>query len=152
VSGNAALLPFVDEHATVVAAPPARVWEALLRVAEGMTAGASSGRFARLVGCADTAASGPRPLATGSTFPGFHVGAAEVAGELELLGSHRFSRYALIFHLEEIGPDRTRVRAETRAEFPGLNGGVYRALVIGTRMHLLVTNRVLVAVRRRAER
>lgn len=152
MSGNAALLPFVDEHPTTIAAPPARVWEALLRAVEGMTAGAASGRFAGLVGCADTAASGPRPLTTGSAFPGFHVGVAEQDSELELLGSHRFSRYALIFHLDRLGPDRTRVRAETRAEFPGLKGRVYRALVIGTRMHVLVTNRVLAGVKRGAER
>jgi len=45
-----------------------------------------------------------------------------------------------------------RVRAETRAEFPGLQGSVYRALVIGTRGHVLVTRRILAAVQRRAER
>jgi len=152
VSGNAELLPFVDEHATVVAAPPVRVWEALLRSAEGTTKGPASGRFAALVGCADTGVSGPRPLTTGSAFPGFHVGIAAAESELELLGSHRFSRYALIFHLDELGDGRVRVRAETRAEFPGLKGRIYRALVIGTRMHVLVTNRILTAVRRRAER
>ena len=103
MSGNAALLPFVDEHATVVAAPPMPVWEALLRAVEGMTAGAASGRFARLLGCADTAVAGPRPLAID-------------------------------------------------AVFPGLKGRAYRTLVIGTRMHVLVTNRVLDSVRRRAER
>lgn len=152
MSGNAALLPFVDEHATVVVAPPPRVWEALLRSAEATTKGPASGRFAALVGCADTAASGPRPLDTGSAFPGFHVGAAVEGRELELLGSHRFSSYALIFRLEDLGDGRVRVRAETRAEFPGLKGRIYRALVIGTRMHVLATNRILTAVRHRAER
>jgi hypothetical protein len=152
VSGNAALPPFVDEHATVVAAPPATVWPQLLRVAEGTTAGALSGRFATLLGCADAAAAGPRPLATDSAFPGFHVGVASEPSELELLGSHRFSRYALTFRIDDLGDGRSRVRAETRAVFPGARGKVYRALVIGTRMHVLVTTRILTAVKRRAER
>jgi hypothetical protein len=152
VSGNAALPPFVDEHATVVAAPPASVWPALLLSVEATTAGEASGRFAALLGCADTAATGPRPLATGSAFPGFHVGVADEPKELELLGSHRFSRYALTFRIDDLSDGRSRVRAETRAAFPGAKGAIYRALVIGTRMHVLVTNRILAAVRRRAER
>ena len=44
------------------------------------------------------------------------------------------------------------MRAETRAEFPRLRGSVYRALVIGTRMHVLVTRRILGGVKRNAER
>jgi hypothetical protein len=145
-------LPYVDEHAEIVAATPERTWEALLRVAEGATSGAGASRFAGLVGCADTAASGPRPLAVGSAFPGFHVAAAEPAAELALAGSHRFSEYALVFRLDRLDGGRTRVRAETRAEFPGLHGSVYRTLVIGTRMHVLVTRRLLGATKRNAER
>ncbi len=152
MSGNPALLPYVDEHATLVASPPAQVWPELLRAAEGMTAADSAARFARLLGCADAAAAGPRPLAAGSAFPGFHVATATEPAELALAGRHRFSRYALIFRLDDLGDGRTRVRAETRAEFPGAKGRVYRALVIGTRMHVLVTNRILATVKRRAER
>jgi hypothetical protein len=152
VSQNAGLLPHLDEHATVVAAPPSLVWPALLRGTEGVTRSSASSRFARLVGCADTAASGPRPLAAGSAFPGFHVEVATEPAELALAGSHRFSNYALIFRLDDLGDGRTRVRAETRAEFPGAKGRVYRTLVIGTRMHVLATNRILASVKRRAER
>ena len=72
--------------------------------------------------------------------------------ELALAGSHRFSDYALIFRLDPLAGGGTRVRAETRAEFPDLKGAVYRTLVIGTRMHVLVTRRILTAVKRRAER
>jgi hypothetical protein len=72
--------------------------------------------------------------------------------ELVLEGEHRFSRYALIFHLEALPAGRSRVRAETRAAFPGIRGGAYRALVIGTRAHVLVTKRLLHAVGTRAER
>jgi hypothetical protein len=44
-----------------------------------------------------------------------------------------------------------RLSAETRAEFPGRSGSAYRALVIGTRGHVLAVNSILRAVRRRAE-
>jgi hypothetical protein len=107
---------------------------------------------AGLLGCADVDSSGPRPLETGSTLPGFHVELAEPGRELALAGSHRFSHYALIFRLGRLDADRTRLRAETRADFPQLKGSVYRALVIGTRGHVLVTCRLLDAAKRRAER
>jgi hypothetical protein len=145
-------LPHVDEHSMEIAAGPAATWKALLRVAEGSFGSSGTARVAHLLGCADVDASGPRPLAVGSAFPGFHVEAAEQPRELVLAGSHRFSDYALIFRLDELGDGRTRLRAETRAVFPGFKGGVYRTLVIGTRGHILVTRRLLGAVRRRAER
>jgi hypothetical protein len=145
-------LPHVDEHSLVVGAGREATWEALLRVVEGTVSAGGAPRVARLLGCADTAASGPRPLATGSTLPGFHVAAAAPQAELALAGSHRFSDYALIFRLEELTGGRTLVRAETRAEFPALKGSVYRALVIGTRMHVLATRRILAGVKRNAER
>ena len=68
-----------------------------------------------------------------------------------LEGEHRFSRYALIFRLEALPGERSRVRAESRAAFPGLHGRAYRALVIGTRGHVVAVNRLLRAVRARAE-
>jgi hypothetical protein len=145
-------LPHIDEHAVEVGADREATWEALRHVAEATVSSGAAPTFARLVGCADTVASGPRPLATGSTIPGFHVESATQPAELALAGSHRFSDYALIFRLDELGRGRTRVRAETRAEFPGAKGAVYRALVIGTRMHVLATRRILAAAKRRAER
>jgi hypothetical protein len=145
-------LPHVDEHALVVAADRDATWAALLRVVEGTVAAGAAPRMAWVLGCADTEASGPRPLATGSTLPGFHIAAAQTPVELALAGSHRFSSYALIFRLDDLGDGRTRVRAETRAEFPHMKGAVYRALVIGTRMHVLVTRRILSGVKRLAER
>ena len=42
--------------------------------------------------------------------------------------------------------------AETRAEFPHLKGAIYKGLVIGTRMHVLATRRILAGVKRNAER
>ncbi len=151
MDATAERLPYVDEHAVEVAAERAATWESLLRVAEGFVSNGFAPRFARLVGCADTAAAGPRPLAVGSAFPGFHVASAVPEEELGLAGSHRFSDYALIFRLDEAGAGRTRLRAETRASFPGLKGSAYRGLVIGTRGHVLATRRILGAVKRRAE-
>lgn len=143
-------LPHIDEHSVEIAASPEAVWEALLRVVDGSFGSATTGRVARLLGCTDVGASGPRPLATGSAFPGFHVEAAEHLQELTLAGSHRFSDYALIFGLDQID-QHTRLRAETRAIFPGVKGAIYRTLVIGSRGHVLVTRRLLGAIKQRAE-
>lgn len=145
-------LPWIDEHATELDAPPAAVWPALLRTVEKMTAGGAAPRYARAVGCADTEAGGPRPLEVGSTVPGFHV--AELLPErlLVMRGSHHFSDYALTFRLEPLGGVRTRLLAETRAEFPGVKGRAYRALVIDTRLHVLAVRRMLGAVARRVGR
>lgn len=145
-------LPHVDEHSVEVAAGPDVVWEALLRVVEGSFGTTRTARVARLLGCTDVEEHGPRPLATGSVLPGFHVEAAERPTVLALAGHHHFSDYALIFRSEELPGGRTRLRAETRALFPGLEGRIYRAMVIGTRGHILVTRRLLGAVRQRAER
>jgi hypothetical protein len=145
-------LPYVDEHALTVDASREVTWAALLRVAEATVSSTAAPRYARLVGCADVAASGPRPLAVGSAFPGFHVAVAEQPQELALAGSHRFSDYALTFRLDELPGGRTRLRAETRAEFPGVRGALYKGLVIGTRLHVLATRRLLGGTKRRAER
>jgi hypothetical protein len=145
-------LPYVDEHSVAIAAGADATWESVLRIAEGSTDSARGSRVARLLGCADVEAAGPRPLAVGSTFPGFRVERAEQPRELVLAGSHRFSDYALIFRVDDLGEGRSRLRAETRAAFPGPKGRVYRALVIGTRGHVLAVRRLLGAAKRRAER
>jgi hypothetical protein len=145
-------LPHVDEHSVEIATGAETAWDALLQVVERSFGSVATSRVSRLLGCADIEPSGPRPLTAGSAFPGFHVEAAEPPRELALAGSHRFSDYALIFRLEERNGRRTCLRAETRAEFPGLRGGVYRTLVIRTRGHVLATRRILGAVKQRAER
>ncbi len=145
-------LPYVDELPIEIGADREKTWAALLRVVEGSFASARGRGPARLLACEDTELSGPRPLAEGSAFPGFHVETAEPPSELGLAGRHRFSTYLLSFRLEDAGTGRTRLVAETRATFPGLKGSIYRALVIGTRMHVLVTRRLLTATKRRAER
>jgi hypothetical protein len=91
-------------------------------------------------------------LEEGSPVVGFRVVRANRPTLLALEGEHRYSRYALTFRLEELGPGRTEVRAETHAEFPGVQGRVYRALVIGSRAHVITVRSMLRAVKRRAER
>ena len=146
------MLPHVDEHTTTVAAPVDEVWRTLVETVDGGLGGTAAVAYARLVGCADTAAAGPRPLGEGSTIPGFRVEAAVPGQELALAGRHRFSTYALTFRLDALDAGRTRVRAETRAAFPGPHGAAYRLLVIGTGGHAVGVRRLLAGIRRRAER
>jgi hypothetical protein len=145
-------LPYVDEHAIVVERGAAETWEAVRAIMDGTMSAGSSARGAKLLGCRESTASGPRPLAVGSTIPGFRVTVAAPGEQLSLEGRHRFSRYALIFRIDELGPGRSRVRAETRAVFPGPLGRVYGGLVVGTRGHVLAVRRQLGAIKRRAER
>jgi hypothetical protein len=146
------VLPHVDEHSVAIGAAPLVVWDVILRVVEQSFTSSATAVIARALGCRDVDAYGPRPLAVGSAFPGFHVVAADAPRELELAGSHRFSRYALIFRLDELVDGRVQLRAETRAEFPGVLGTIYRAMVIGTGGHVLGVKRLLAAAKRLAER
>jgi hypothetical protein len=144
-------LPFIDEHAVDIAASPERAWDAILQTASRSFGGQPAELFARLLGATETRSQGD-PGKVGSTIAGFRVAHADPPSELTLEGQHRFSRYALGFHVEALAGDRSRVRAETFAAFPGLHGRAYEALVIRTRGHVLVVNRLLGAVRTRAER
>jgi hypothetical protein len=144
-------LPFVDEHSTTIDATQDEVWEALLEVVAAFGSRPGSSRLARALGCVPIERRG-EPGQIGSTVPGFVVSRAVRPAVLALMGEHRFSRYALIFATTEMPGGAVRLSAETRAEFPGRSGSAYRALVIGTRGHVLATNSILRAVRRRAER
>ncbi|MEU0203046.1 MULTISPECIES: hypothetical protein [unclassified Streptomyces] len=145
-------LPYVDEHTTVVAADAGVVWGRLGEVLDRSFGGGRAAGYARLVGCPDRRSSGPRPLAVGSTIPGFRVASAVPHSELVLIGRHHFSTYALLFRLDAAGPGRTRLRAETRARFPGPAGCLYRQLVLATGGHALGVRRLLAAVRGPAPR
>jgi acetyl-CoA carboxylase carboxyl transferase subunit beta len=146
--GVLAPLPHVDEHAIEVAADREAVWRALERTVER----AAPSWFATLSGSEDGARSGPRPLAEWSTVPGFHVIAAERPSRLALAGRHRFSDYELDFRLDELGAAGTRVRAETRAVFPGPLGAAYRTVLLRTPLHRFATRRLLSHVARSATR
>lgn len=144
-------LPHVDEHAVDVAAGADDVWTTLLEFDKAFS-GTGAAAYARIVGCVDDRAFGPRPLTEGSSMPGFHVVAAVPRSELVLAGQHRFSSYALIFRIDELSARRSQLRAESRAAFPGVAGTVYRTLVIGTRGHVVVMRRLLSGIKRAAER
>ncbi len=111
-------LPYIDEHVIPIAASAAEVWSALLHVM-----------------C--------RVPEDPSTVPvGFVLDEATPPRRLALKGRHPFAAYRLVF---EIDPTRNGVllRALTFAAFPGLQGKIYRALVIGTGGHRLVVRRML---------
>lgn len=116
-------LPQVDEHATLIAAGVDDVWPALLSTVDRAFSRRVAALYARAVGCTDHTSAGPRPLAPGSTIPGFRVVAAVPGRELVLEGRHRYSSYALIFRLDALGAHRSQLRAESRADFPGVGGG-----------------------------
>jgi hypothetical protein len=145
-------LPIVDEHATVVEAGVAEVWPVLLKTVDRTFSRGGASGYARAVGCDPATASGPRPLAVGSTVPGFRVVAAIPGTELMFEGRHRFSSYSLTFHLEPVGAGRSRLRAETRAAFPGPLGRLYRLLVIGSRGHAVLVQRLLSSINRESSR
>lgn len=144
-------LPYLDEHATAIAASVDDVWLVLIETLDRTFSRTHMTSYTRTVRCADRTASGPRPLAEGSTIPGFRVAAATPGSELVLEGRHRFSTYALIFRLEQVHAGRSLLRAESRAAFPDLAGGVYRLLVVGTGGHVVAMRRLLSAVASRSE-
>lgn len=112
-------LSYVDEHAISVDADRAETWSALLRV---------------VCRDPDDPSSAPR---------GFVLDEATPNERLALTGRHPFSVYQLVFELADDGPQRTRLSALTWADFPGLSGRAYRALVIGTGGHRVVVRRML---------
>lgn len=143
-------MPYIDEHATAIGAPPERAWDALIAVVRGFGRAVPEA-IARPWGLVPSRAHGdwrsaPEP---GDCVPGFTVARVQPPLSLELRGRHRFSRYALVFELDEMG-DGCRLRARTYAEFPGLAGRAYRALVIGSGGHRLAVRRLLRDVAARA--
>ena len=145
---DVAALPHLDEHSVFVAASPEGVWEALGTLE---LSGYVAETYSRLLGCEDTHPTGPRPLAEGSSFPGFHVVDIERPRELVLAGRHRFAHYGLIFRIDESGASTTKLSAESRTAFPGIPGRIYRFLLMNSGAHVLSVRRMLKTVQRRAE-
>ena len=143
-------LPYIDSPCIELAATPAGCWDALMTVVGGQTVGTPVRVLAAVLGCADRQSRGPREV-PGSALVGFHVVRSEPPRRWGLEGRHRFSQYALEFRVEEAGPSRARLCAETRAAFPGWTGALYRALVIGSGGHRVSVRRMLQSVKRRAE-
>jgi hypothetical protein len=143
-------LPTVDEHSIEVGACQQDTWESIIPVLRRAFSGPLAQRIARMLGCAETQTAGD-PRHPGATLPGFIVARAVPPTLYALLGAHRFSAYSLVLQVDRLGPRRSRVRAQTRAEFPGAAGRMYRILVVGTRVHVLVIHRLLRGIRRRSE-
>lgn len=135
-------LPFIDEHSRRIAATADVTWLALLQVLRNM--GGSAG-FARLLGCDPDRASPQFVGQRGDAVPGFRVAEAEPGARLLLRGRHRFADYTLTFILEG-----GVLHAQTHARFPGLPGHLYRAAVIGSGGHRIVTRGILRRVERTA--
>lgn len=105
-------LPYIDEHATTVQANREQTWSALLRVM-----------------CRDPHDPSTVPI-------GFVLDEARPPERFALKGRHPFAVYRWVFELDAADDTATtRVRALTWADFPGIHGKIYRALVIGTGGH-----------------
>jgi hypothetical protein len=140
-------LPFLDEHSVTVAASPQAVWDGAVRVFEGFSAAAP---VAWLLGCEPGRSSGWEDGPLGATVPGFRVVEASRPALLVLAGQHRFSRYAIVIRVSPVGSD-TRCSLESRAEFPGLHGRLYRLAVVTSRGHVLAVRRLLHQIARAAD-
>ncbi|MFN2384382.1 MAG: hypothetical protein ABR559_09015 [Gemmatimonadota bacterium] len=125
-----------------MAAPPEAVWGALVPTLETAFSGRGTGVLDHILGCRDRGE---------PTLRGFHVERSETPRLLALAGEHRFARYRLTFHISPTDPG-SMLWAVTHAVFPGLHGRLYRALVVGSGGHRIVTRRILRAIARRAER
>ena len=143
-------LPYIDEHSTCVGATPERTWAAVMAVGGAMRGPA--GPLGWLMGLQPALVSGDwrGGVEAGATLPGFVVEQACPPARLALSGRHRFSRYALVFELEDMSPDVTRIRARSWGAFPGVHGRTFRALVIGSGAHRMVVRRLLRRIEERA--
>lgn len=141
-------LPYIDEHSREFPATTSETWAALVAVLRSDLGGPPPAAFIRAWELEPASRRGDWSAPeVGDTLPGFEVREVEMPASLALFGRHRFSSYALIFVLDELdGGAACRVRAETRAVFPGILGTGYRAAVIGTRMHRLVVRRLLARI------
>ena len=136
-------LPFIDEHLQRCEAAPAATWAALLAVLRRGLGGRAP--LARWLGCDPVQGSPGFSGRVGEALAGFRVVESVPGRRLVLRGRHRFASYALTFVM-----DGESLRARTNAEFPGLRGRLYRAAVIGSGGHRLVTRRLLREVARAA--
>jgi hypothetical protein len=136
-------LPYVDEHSYSIDAPVEVVWSALLRVLRRQGRGAA--HLTRLLGCEPAQGTPGFTGRPGDAVPGFRVVDAEPGKRLALHGRHRFARYSLTFLFAD-----AQLRAQTHAAFPGILGRLYRAAVIGTGGHRLITRMILRHIARAA--
>ncbi|HSI06336.1 MAG: hypothetical protein ACAI38_19585 [Myxococcota bacterium] len=136
-------LPFIDAHRQPTVADAAKTWNALVAT---LSRDLSNERFARLLGCAPATRGGDWSGDLGdATITGFAVTESRRPARIELRGSHHFSRYALVFVIDDAS-----ITAESYGEFPGWRGKAYRAMVIGSGAHRVIVRRLLRRIARRA--
>jgi hypothetical protein len=128
-------LPFIDDHRIQVRAPVEQTWAALAKLTRRL-------------------AERPAPRAFASLWrldppSGFAIESSS-SERIVLVGHHRFSRYELAFELRPTDQG-VEVHGRTSAEFPGVAGRLYRALVIGSGGHGVAVRAMLRRVRRVAE-
>lgn len=128
-------------------------FESLWCVLRSSFDGRATTAYARLIRCEPCAVSHAREPEPGvTTVVGFAVTHAERPRELTIAGRHHFSRHELQFTVDPVEAGRSIITATTFASFPGPLGRLYRALVLGSRIHVLVTRRMLRAAASSAER
>jgi hypothetical protein len=149
-SVETATLPLIDIRTVEVGASSVRCWRAVIDVMSRSADGPGARVFAASVSCADRGSVG-NPDEVGSAFPGFHVVRSEAPFVWALEGSHRLSTFSLEFRVDVIGPARSAVHAESRAEFHGLPGAFYRAAIIGTGGHAFAVGLLLARMKAAAE-
>ncbi len=144
-------LPPIDEHYIEVEAPAEATYAALFPTLESALGGRFAHSYCERVGAIETEAHGDLHH-PGGTLPGFTVARAIAPVMLALDGEHRYAKYAVVFRIDLLPGQRSRVRLETRARFAPRRGRLYKAAVLGTRGHVIIVNRMLRSIKRRAER
>lgn len=144
-------LPPLDEHSIEVDAPAEASWAAIFPTLSKALGRGFSRRLVQRLGSQQTEARGDLHH-PGGMLPGFVVSRAVPPVMLALLGEHRFSKYAIVIRIDLLPGQRSRVRIETRAAFPGKAGSAYRAAVVGSRGHVIAVRSLLRTIRKRAER
>ena len=129
-------LPLLDERVAIVDADRDAVWQAV-RTCAGRLSDSPHAALGRLLGA--------EPVS------GFRI-ADELEGEsVTLEGRHHFASYRLILETYAHGGSSTELRVRSLADFRGASGQVYRALLMGTRGHVLAVRHLIRTVRRMAE-
>ena len=143
-------LPCIDEHEISLNVPAPVAWTAVVAVFGRLTTRPAWRLFAKAVRCKPDHAVGTAVTA-GDAVPGFLVARCEAPTEWALEGEHLFSRYALTFRIAPVDSGHCRVAAHSSAEFPGLHGKIYRAMVIGSGGHAIGVRRILRSIKTEAE-
>lgn len=143
-------LPPIDEHYIEVEAPAEASYAALFPTLESALGSKFAHSYCERVGAVETEAHGDLHH-PGGTLPGFTVTRAIAPVMLALSGEHKYAKYAVVFRIDLLPGQRSRVRLETRAQFAPRRGRLYKAAVLGTRGHVLIVSRMLRSIKRRAE-